>query len=215
MLPSGDWEVFDVRQIKSNSGHWAAARVADKLIYLKKVRARFEYLKQARKLTFGRQLLVARPTIERWSMYRHILIPTDGSELAEHAVTNGLSLAKSLGAKVSVIIVEEPFDWLSVSETQAQQALGELAKHGEQIKKHAASVLNRVANAAKQAVVSCDTIQVENEQPFKAIIATAADRGCDLIVMASHGRSGLSAIVLGSVTNKVLTHTKTPVLVCH
>ena len=148
-------------------------------------------------------------------MYRHILIPTDGSDLAEHAVTNGLSLAKSLGAKVSVIIVEEPFDWLSVSETQAQRALGEVAKHAEQIKKHAASVLNRVANAAKQAGVSCDTIQVENERPYKAIIATAADRGCDLIVMASHGRSGLSAVVLCSVTNKVLTHTKTPVLVCH
>ena len=68
-------------------------------------------------------------------------IPTDGSELAEHAVTNGLSLAKSLGAKVSVNIVEEPFDWFSVSETKAQQALGELAKYTEQIKKHAASVL--------------------------------------------------------------------------
>ena len=148
-------------------------------------------------------------------MYRHILIPTDGSELAEHAVTNGLSLAKSVGAKVTVIIAEEPFDWLSVSETKAQQALGELAKHAEQIKKHAASVLNRVANAAKEAGVSCDTIQVENAQPYKAIIATAADRGCDLIVMASHGRSGLSAVILGSVTNKVLTHTKTPVLVCH
>ena len=144
-------------------------------------------------------------------MYRHILIPTDGSELAEHAVTNGLSLAKSLGAKVSVIIVEEPFDWFSVSETKAQQALGELAKYTEQIKKHAASVLSGVADAAKQ----CDTIQVENVQPYKAIIATAADKGCDLIVMASHGRSGLSAVVLGSVTNKVLTHTKTPVLVCH
>ena len=148
-------------------------------------------------------------------MYRHILIPTDGSELAGHAVTNGLSLAKSVGAKVTVIIAEEPFDWLSVSETKAQQALGELTKHDEQIKKHAASVLNRVANAAKEAGVSCDTIQVENVQPYKAIIATAADRGCDLIVMASHGRSGLSAVVLGSVTNKVLTHTKIPVLVCH
>jgi nucleotide-binding universal stress UspA family protein len=176
--------------------------LADKLICLKKLRAQFGYLKQATKLTFGRQHV---QTIEGWSMYRHILIPTDGSELAEHAVTNGLSLAKSVGAKVSVIVVEEPFDWLSVSETKAQQALDELA----------ASVLNRVANAAKQAGVSCDTIQVENEQPYKAIIATAADRGCDLIVMASHGRSGLSAIVLGSVTNKVLTHTKTPVLVCH
>jgi nucleotide-binding universal stress UspA family protein len=148
-------------------------------------------------------------------MYRHILIPTDGSELAEHAVTNGLSLAKSLGAKVSVIIVEEPFDWLSVSESKAQQALGELAKHAQHIKTHAASVLIGVAHAAQQAGLSCDTIQAENEQPYKAIIAAAADRDCDLIVMASHGRSGLSAIVLGSVTNKVLTHTKTPVLVCH
>ena len=148
-------------------------------------------------------------------MYRHILIPTDGSELAEHAVTSGLSLAKSLGAKVTVIIAEEPFDWLGVSETKAQQVLEQLAKYTEQIKKLAASVLNCVANAAKEAGVSCDTIQVENAQPHQAIIATAANRGCDLIVMASHGRSGLSAIILGSVTNKVLTHTKTPVLVCH
>ena len=148
-------------------------------------------------------------------MFRHILIPTDGSELAERAVTNGLSLAKSVGAKVTVIVVEEPFDWLSVSETKAPRALDELAKYTEQIKKHAAGVLNRVINAAKHAGVSCDTIQVDNEQPYKAIIATAADRNCDLIVMASHGRGGLSGIVLGSVTNKVLTHTKTPVLVYH
>ena len=72
-----------------------------------------------------------------------------------------------------------------------------------------------MADAAKQAGVSCNTIQIENAQPYKAIIATAADKGCDLIVMASRGRSGLSALVLGSVTNKVLTHTNTPVLVCH
>jgi nucleotide-binding universal stress UspA family protein len=124
-------------------------------------------------------------------------------------------LAKSVGAKVTVIIVEEPFNWQSVSEAQAQWALEELAKHTEQIKKHAASVLNRAADAAKQAGVPCDTIQVKDAYPYQAIIATAGDRGCDLIVMASHGRSGLSAIVLGSVTNKVLTHTKTPVLVCH
>jgi nucleotide-binding universal stress UspA family protein len=84
----------------------------------------------------------------------------------------------------------------------------------EQIKKHAASALDRAANAAKQAGVPCETIQVQDVQPYEAIIATATDRGCDLIVMASHGRSGLSAVVLGSVTNKVLTHTKMPVLVC-
>jgi len=148
-------------------------------------------------------------------MYRHILIPTDGSELADHAVTNGLELAKSLGAKVSVIVVEQPFDWLSVSETTTRQITEESAKHAEQIKKHATMVLSRAANAAKQAGVSCDTIQVENEQPYQAIIAAAKNKGCDLIVMASHGRSGLSGVLLGSVTNKVLTHTKTPVLVCH
>jgi len=85
----------------------------------------------------------------------------------------------------------------------------------EQIKNYAARALNRVADAAKQAGVPCDTVQVRDVQPYQAIIATAADGGCDLIVMASHGRSGISAVVLGSVTNKVLTHTKIPVLVCH
>ena len=92
-------------------------------------------------------------------MYRHILIPTDGSELAEHAVTNGLSLAKSVGAKVTVIIVQEPFDLLSVPETRSsqRQALENLAKHNEQGEKQA-SVLSRVADAAKQAGVPCDTM---------------------------------------------------------
>ena len=148
-------------------------------------------------------------------MYRHILIPTDGSELAEHAVTNGLSLAKSVGAKVTVIIVEDPFDWLSVPETRAsqRQALDKLAKHNEQVEKHITSALNRAADAAKQAGVPCDTVRVANARPYQAIIAAASDRGCDLIAMTSHGRGGLSAVVLGSVTNKVLTHTKTPVLV--
>ena len=147
-------------------------------------------------------------------MYRHILIPTDGSELAEQAVTNGLSLAKSLGAKVTVIIVEEP-NWLAVPSFAEHGAFEELGKLTEQIKKYVASALNRAADAAKQAGVPCDTIQVKDAQPYQAITATAADKGCDLIVMASHGRSGLSAVVLGSVTNKVLTHTKIPVLVCH
>ena len=144
-------------------------------------------------------------------MYRHILIPTDGSELAERAVTHGLSLAKFVGAKVTVIIVEERAGLLPFAETGAAEAF---AKYTEEITRHYASVLDRVTNAAKQAGVPCDTIQVQDAQPHQAINATATDRGCDLIVMASHGRSGLSALVLGSVTNKVLTHTKTPVLVC-
>jgi nucleotide-binding universal stress UspA family protein len=140
-------------------------------------------------------------------MYRHILIPTDGSELAERAVTHGLSLAKFVGAKVTGIIVEErPTAWLLAAGVA-------YAEFTEQLREYYASALDSLANAAKQAGVPCDTVQVEDIRPYEAIIATATDRGCDLIVMASHGRSGLSAIVLGSVTNKVLTHTKVPVLV--
>jgi len=146
-------------------------------------------------------------------MFKNILIATDGYELAEHAVTNGLSLAKSVGANVSVIIVEAPFMFnVPESRVQMQDAF---AKHAEQVRRHATSVLNRVLAAAKLAGVPCDTIQVENEQLDQAIIAAAKEKGCDLIVLASHGRSGLSAALLGSVTNKVLTHTNTSVLVCH
>src|SRR5262245_44365424 len=132
-------------------------------------------------------------------MYRHILIPTDGSALAEHAVTSGLSVAKVVGAKGTRTIGGDPFDWLSVPETRAsqRQALDRLAKHNEQVKKHTADVLSRAADAAKQAGVPCDTMQVENARPYQAIIAAASDRGCDLIVMSSHGRGGLSAVVLG------------------
>jgi nucleotide-binding universal stress UspA family protein len=75
--------------------------------------------------------------------------------------------------------------------------------------------LNGVAEAARTAGVACEIVQVEQDHPYEAIIDTAQQRGCDLIVMASHGRSGITAIVLGSVTTKVLTHTKIPVLVCH
>ena len=129
-------------------------------------------------------------------MYKHILIPTDGSELAGHGVNEGLSMAKSVGAKVTVVVVEAPFNAMSVRESRARHLGEEFEKHNEQSKKHAAAVL-------------------AHEQPYQAIIAAAKDKGCDLIVMASHGRSGISALLLGSVTNKVLTHTKTPVLVCH
>jgi nucleotide-binding universal stress UspA family protein len=116
-------------------------------------------------------------------VYRHILIPTDGSELAERGVVHGLALAKSVGAKVSVIFVVEPL----------------FAVTGD-----FASVVDRAASLAKEAGVSCETIQVEKVPPHQAIT----------IVKSSHGRSGLSMLLIGSVTNKVLTHAKTPVLVC-
>src|SRR5215467_6874977 len=126
-------------------------------------------------------------------MYRHILIPTDGSKLAERGVMHGLALAKSVGARVSAIYVVEPL----------------LAVTGD-----FASVLDRVVDAAKEVGIACETIQVENVPPDQAIVAAAEDKGCDLIVMSWHGRSGLSTLLIGSVTNKVLTYAKTPVLVC-
>ena len=141
-------------------------------------------------------------------MYRHILIPTDGSELSEHGVAQGLALAKSLGAKVSVIFVVEPFSKMS------GQLRDAVAKYAALRKEQATSALDRAANAAKEAGVSCEPIQVENGQPHQAIIAAAENKGCDLIVMSSHGRSGLSMLLIGSVTNKVLAQAKTPVLIC-
>ena len=148
-------------------------------------------------------------------MYQHILIATDGSALAETAVSHGLSLAKSVGAKVTALIVETPFNVYDVPESRVQQMSEAFTQHAEQVRQHAAGILDRVADAANAAGVPCETVQVEHGHPYQAMIATAKDKGCDLIVMASHGRSGISAILLGSVTNKVLTHTNIPVLVCH
>jgi nucleotide-binding universal stress UspA family protein len=141
-------------------------------------------------------------------MYRHILIPTDGSELAERGLAHGLALAKSVGARVSVIFVGEPFSEMSGRLREA------VATYAELRREQATNALQRAAKAAKEAGVPCETVQVENGQPHQAIIAAAGDKGCDLIAMSSHGRSGLSMLLIGSVTNKVLAQAKTPVLVC-
>jgi len=148
-------------------------------------------------------------------MYRHILIPTDGSELSRRAVQHGVSLAKSVGAKVTALTVEGSFNVYDVPASKVYEMSGSFAEHVERTKAHAEKILNSVAEEARSAGVTCETVQVEQDHPYEAIIDTAQRRGCDLIVMASHGRSGIAAIVLGSVTTEVLTHTKIPVLVCH
>jgi nucleotide-binding universal stress UspA family protein len=148
-------------------------------------------------------------------MYRHILIPTDGSELSRRAVQHGLSLAKAVGSKVTALTVEGSFNVYDVPASKVHEMSGSFADHVQRTKAHAEKILNGVAEAARTAGVACEIVQVEQDHPYEAIIDTAQQRGCDLIVMASHGRSGIAAIVLGSVTTKVLTHTKIPVLVCH
>ena len=132
-------------------------------------------------------------------MYTHILIPTDGSELAGKAVHHGIALAKRIGAKVTLLTVLSP-DMIT---TDSQMI--EIRK--ERMQKQLDAV------AMQTAGVACETIQVEHEHPYQAIIDTADSKGSDLIVMASLGRRGISAIVLGSETVKVLTHCKIPVLV--
>jgi nucleotide-binding universal stress UspA family protein len=148
-------------------------------------------------------------------MYRHILIPTDGSELAGRAVRHGLALAKAVGAKVTALTVEAPFDVYTVPASRVYEMSDAFAEHAERAKAHAQKVLNGVTEQARTTGVACETVQIEQDHPYEGIIEAAERRGCDLIVMASHGRSGIAAIVLGSVTTKVLTHTKIPVLVCH
>ena len=143
-------------------------------------------------------------------MHQHILIPTDGSELSQKAIDYGMALAKSVNAKVTVLTVSIPFYTLAfepgmITDTPEQ--------YGKRMATLTAKYLNVANEAALAAGVSCDTMHVEHDQPYLAIIDTAAQKSCDLIVMASHGRRGISAIVLGSETVKVLTHSTIPVLV--
>jgi nucleotide-binding universal stress UspA family protein len=143
-------------------------------------------------------------------MFRNILIATDGSDLAAKVVEQGVLFAKEIGAKITAVTVTEPFHFLSVSPNQLQYTPIEYKKHAES---QAHKVLGVVSAAAKSAGVDCDTLHVEHELVYQAIIEAATARRCDLIVMASHGRRGVSAVVLGSETVKVLTHSKIPVLV--
>jgi nucleotide-binding universal stress UspA family protein len=143
-------------------------------------------------------------------MYKHILIPTDGSELSRKAIEHGVALAKSINAKVTALTVTVPFHIFAIEP-------GMVTDTPERYEKHAADVaakdLSVAKEAAKTAGVNCDTMRVEHEQPYRAIVDAASQKICDLIVMASHGRRGISAIVLGSETVKVLTHSAVPVLV--
>ena len=148
-------------------------------------------------------------------MYQHILIPTDGSELAHKAVVHGLSLAKAVGAKVTVLTVEASFNVYDVPESRVNLMTAAFEEYAKHAREHAASILDGIANEAKAAGVACETLQVIHDHPYEAIVSTAEERGCDLIVMASHGRSGIAAVLLGSVTSRVLTHTTIPILVCH
>ena len=143
-------------------------------------------------------------------MYKHILIPTDGSELSENAILKGIALAKSMDAKVTGITVSSTFHAFAVEPMMVTDTPVQYQKDCEA---RAEKYLATIEKAAKSAHVPYEGTHVFHDQPYEAIIDTTAKRGCDLIVMASHGRRGMKALVLGSETTKVLTHSKIPVLV--
>ena len=143
-------------------------------------------------------------------MYQHILLPTDGSELSTLAVRSGIRLAKSLGARVTALHTTPPFYPFKMLASEIAERKREYEDHA---KEEVAQVLRAVEEAARQAGVACNALHRSSDSPWEEIIKVAAEQGCDLIFMASHGRHGLSALLLGSETTKVLTHSKTPVLV--
>lgn len=147
-------------------------------------------------------------------MYKHILIPTDGSRLSARAAVGAIELAAALGARVTALFVAPPATpviyrrFLPVKVTTPQE-------HEHIIEHASARYLGAVKKAADAAGVPCEVLQVTGDFPADAILKTAARSKCDLIVMASRGHHGVAAMMIGSETQKVLAQTKIPVLVHH
>lgn len=143
-------------------------------------------------------------------MFKHILLPTDGSELSEAASLKGLSFAKACNATITGVSVIPEFHVLTFNTTMLEDTREQfLAESRAQAEKN----LAMLKRAAAEAGVPCDTVVETSDHPYEAIIRIADSTGCDLILMASHGRRGVQGMLLGSETQKVLTHTTIPVLV--
>jgi nucleotide-binding universal stress UspA family protein len=146
-------------------------------------------------------------------MYKHILLPTDGSALSEKAVKQCIRLAKSTGARITALNVTPEFQMI-MDEGFAIPNVALIRKRFEdETGKRSKKLLADVKTSAIAAGVDCDCVSVTSGVPYEAIIKQAKKAKCDLIMMASHGRKGLSSILLGSETAKVLTHSTIPVLV--
>jgi nucleotide-binding universal stress UspA family protein len=144
-------------------------------------------------------------------MYKHILIATDGSELAGKAVAVGFDLARQLGSQVTVVTVTEPWTVYMTGEAAIGFPVEEYEKSAKESATH---ILAGVSKLARKANIPCATIHVNDQFPAEGILEAAKKNNCDLIVMASHGRRGLGRLLLGSQTVRVLTHSAVPVLVC-
>jgi nucleotide-binding universal stress UspA family protein len=143
-------------------------------------------------------------------MYANILLSTDGSDVARKGVKHGMNLAKALNAKVTVITVTEPLPGSSSVWVPSQEMVD---RYDAACKEHAGKVLDEARTLAEEIGISAELLHVPNAPAATAIIETAKSKGCDLIVMASHGHRGVRKLVLGSQTSEVLADGSVPVLV--
>lgn len=149
-------------------------------------------------------------------MYKHILVPTDGSPLSAKAVKTAINLAKRLEAKVTALHVIPPFEPLYYEAMMVYVPVDgfDPETYQKTTEEHARNILEAVMERAQIAGVTCATRFVVDAEPWRAIRECARAHKCDVIVMSSHGRRGIKGLLLGSETLKVLTHCKFPVLVC-
>jgi nucleotide-binding universal stress UspA family protein len=145
-------------------------------------------------------------------MFKHILVPTDGSELSQETVQHAVSFARETGAAITAFYAKPEYPVTYYGEgvlidTTSPEKFAELAEAQAQ------EILDYVLDACREAGVPCDKATTTSDVPHEVIVETAKDRGCDLIFMASYGRRGLTSLLLGSETQKVLTLSTIPVLV--
>jgi len=145
-------------------------------------------------------------------MFKHILLPTDGSTISKKAVKRGIALARKGKARVTALHVVPEFK-LMVDEGITMLSPAFRKRFEDQGRARAQKMLDEIARQARASGVRCSTLCLSGDMPYQQIIAAARRKKCDLILMASHGRRGLSSLLLGSETAKVLLHTKVPVLV--
>jgi nucleotide-binding universal stress UspA family protein len=148
-----------------------------------------------------------------YDMFKHILVPTDGSKLSTKTVKQAVKLAKAVGAKITGFYASPEFGSTYYGDGYILRAPS-AKDHLEATEKQARLRLSTIEVEAGVEKVPCEVMHVVSDSPYEAIIEAAKKKKCDLIFMASHGRRGLSGLVLGSETHKVLIHSKIPVLVC-
>ena len=146
-------------------------------------------------------------------MYKKILIATDGSELATRGVSHGLELAKSLSLPVTIVTTTEMWSMFEMISEAERRNINPIEQYENNATKVAEKMLAAAEESAKNLGVSCECVHVADRDPADGILETAASKGCDLIVMASHGRRGVRQVFLGSVASEVLAKSKLPVLI--